>query len=205
MQLVKDCVEYGVHPRDFGLDISGDGGKMLRAIIIEWGKFHPEAMFIHPISSMGMPTERKISSLDKRTAKEAYDRRVTESWFQVHTAMSTQSLVGIDVEKHTALVNELCSRLYFHKGRKVAVEKKLDMKQRIKKSPDLADSLTYAVEMLRKAGLEFTFEEEKESLDILEIRDWEEKLVYSKNGVGKEVEDQDDWGYGGSGVDEDGF
>ena len=79
------------------------------------------------------------------------------------------------------------------------------MKQRIKKSPDLADSLTYAVEMLRKAGLEFTFEEEQESLDILEIRDWEEKLVYSKNGVGNEAEEQDDWGYGGSSVDPDGF
>lgn len=204
-QLVKDCLEFGVHPRDFGLDISGDGGKMLRAIIIEWGKFHPEAMFIFPISSMGMPTERKISNLDKRTAKEAYDRRVTESWFQVHTAMSTRSLVGIDVEKHTAMVNELCSRLYFHKGRKVAVEKKLDMKQRIKKSPDLADSLTYAVEMLRRAGLEFTFEDESaESLDIVEIRDWEERLVYAKGNREEQVADEE-WGYGGSSVDLDGF
>jgi len=205
MQLVKDCLEYGVHPRDFGLDISGDGGKMMRAIIIEWSKFHPEAMFVFPISSMGMPTERKISNIDKRTCKEAYDRLVTEYWFAVHTAMSTRSLVGIDVEKHSLMVNELCSRLYTHKGRKVAVEKKLDMKQRIKKSPDLADSLTYAVQMLRKAGLEFTFEEETESLDILEIRDWEEKLVYAEKGVGNEVEDEQDWGYGGSGVDPDGF
>ena len=205
MQVVKDCLEYGVHPRDFGLDISGDGGKMLRAIIIEWGKFHPEAMFIHPISSMGMPTERRISSLDKRTAKEAYDRRVTESWFQVHTAMSTRSFVGIDVEKHSLIINELCSRLYFHKGRKVAVEKKLDMKQRIKKSPDLADSLTYAVEMLRKAGLEFTFEDESaESLDIVEIRDWEDRLIHSKKNT-QEQSENDEWGYGGSGVDEDGF
>jgi len=204
IQLVKDCIEYGVHPRDFGLDISGDGGKMMRAIIIEWSKYHPEAMFLFPISSMGMPTDRKISNLDQRTCKEAYDRLVTEYWFAVHTAMSTRSLVGIDVDKHGIMINELCSRLYTHKGRKVAVEKKLDMKHRLKKSPDLADSFTYAVQMLRKAGLEFNFEEETVSLDIQEISDWENKLIHSKNNV-EEEQMEEDWGYGGRGVDDDGF
>jgi len=204
IQLVKDCIEYGVHPRDFGLDISGDGGKMMRAIIIEWSKYHPEAMFLFPISSMGMPTDRKISNLDQRTCKEAYDRLVTEYWFAVHTAMSTRSLVGIDVDKHGIMINELCSRLYTHKGRKVAVEKKLDMKHRLKKSPDLADSFTYAVQMLRKAGLEFNFEEETVSLDIQEIRDWENKLIHSKNNV-EEEQMEEDWGYGGRGCDDDGF
>ena len=204
IQLVKDCIEYGVHPRDFGLDISGDGGKMMRAIIIEWSKFHPEAMFVFPISSMGMPTERKISNLDKRTCKEAYDRLVTEYWFAVHTAFSTRSLVGINVDAHSQVINELCSRLYTHKGRKVAVEKKLDMKHRLKKSPDLADSLTYAVQMLRKAGLEFNFEEQAESLDILEIRDWEKKLIHSKHNT-EDQKAEEDWGYGGNGFDDDGF
>jgi hypothetical protein len=204
IQLVKDCIEYGVHPRDFGLDISGDGGKMMRAIIIEWSKYHPEAMFLFPISSMGMPTDRKISNLDQRTCKEAYDRLVTEYWFAVHTAMSTRSLVGIDVDKHGIMINELCSRLYTHKGRKVAVEKKLDMKHRLKKSPDLADSFTYAVQMLRKAGLEFNFEEETVSLDIQEISDWENKLIHSKNNV-EEEQMEEDWGYGGKGCDDDGF
>ena len=204
MQLVKDCVSYGVHPRDFGLDISGDGGKMMRAIIIEWSKFNPEAMFVYPISSMRMPTDRKISSLDKRTCKEAYDRMVTEYWFAVHTAMSTRSLLGIDVEKHSQVVSELCSRLYFHKGRKVAVEKKSDMKHRLKKSPDLADSLTYSVEMLRRAGLDFTFEEEKESLDILEISDWENRLI-KKKGTSEDPHSEEDMSYMSTSVDEDGF
>jgi hypothetical protein len=204
IQVVRDCLEYGVHPRDFGLDISGDGGKMMRAIIIEWSKYNPEAMFVFPISSMGMPTERKISNLDQRTCKEAYDRLVTEYWFAVHTAMSTRSLVGIDVERHSQVVNELCSRLYSHKGRKVSVEKKLDMKQRLKKSPDLADSFTYAVQMLRRAGLEFNFEEEAESLDILEIRDFENRLIHSK-GDTEEAAMEEDWGYGGSTPDPDGF
>ena len=204
MQIVKDCLEYGIHPRDFGLDISGDGGKMMRAIIIEWSKFHPEAMFVFPISSMGMPTERKISNLDRRTCKEAYDRLVTEYWFAVHTAMSTKSLVGIDLESHAQVINELCSRLYQHKGRKVSVEKKVDMKARIKKSPDLADSLTYAVEMLRRAGLEFTFAEESESLDIQEIRDWERHLIFEK-GKSDDPASDEDMSYAGTAFDEDGF
>lgn len=203
-QVVSDCLRYGVHPRDFGLDISGDGGKMMRAIIIEWSRFNPEAMFLFPISSMGMPTERRISNLDKRTCKEAYDRLVTEYWFAVHTSMSTKSLVGIDVDKHANMVNELCSRLYYHKGRKVAVEKKVDMKQRLKKSPDLADSLTYAVQMLRRAGLEFTFEEESESLNIIEIQDWENRLIRRK-GTSDDPTSDEDLSYMGASLDEDGF
>ena len=176
----------------------------MRAIIIEWSKFHPEAMFVFPISSMGMPTERKISNLDRRTCKEAYDRLVTEYWFAVHTAMSTRSLVGIDLERHSQVVNELCSRLYQHKGRKVSVEKKTEMKQRIKKSPDLADSLTYAVEMLRRAGLEFTFEEETESLDILEIRDFENRLIKNRRDE-EDPASEEDMSYAGMTADEDGF
>jgi hypothetical protein len=102
------------------------------------------------------------------------------------------------------MVSELCSRLYTHKGRKVAVEKKSDMKQRIKKSPDLADSMTYAVQMLRRAGLEFNFEEEVESLDIQEIQDWENRLI--KNRGDKESPDgDDDMSYAGITPDEDGF
>jgi len=204
IQVVRDCLEFGVHPRDFGLDISGDGGKMMRAIIIEWSKNHPDAMYVFPISSMGPPTDRKISNLDTRTCKEAYDRLVTEYWFAVHTAFSTRSLVGISLNDHAAMVSELCSRLYTHKGRKVAVEKKSDMKQRIKKSPDLADSMTYAVQMLRRAGLEFNFEEEAESLDIQEIQDWENRLI--KNRGNKESPDSDDdMSYAGTTPDEDGF
>jgi hypothetical protein len=118
--------------------------------------------------------------------------------------MSTKSLVGIDLENHAQVINELCSRLYQHKGRKVSVEKKVDMKARIKKSPDLADSLTYAVEMLRRAGLEFTFAEESESLDIQEIRDWERHLIFEK-GKNDDPASDEDMSYAGNSFDEDGF
>jgi hypothetical protein len=94
--------------------------------------------------------------------------------------------------------------LYQHKGRKVSVEKKTEMKQRIKKSPDLADSLTYAVEMLRRAGLEFTFEEETESLDILEIRDFENRLIKNRRDE-EDPTSEDDMSYAGTSFDEDGF
>ena len=83
-------------------------------------------------------------------------------------------------------------------------ESKDDMRKRGLKSPDLADSFTYAVQMLRRAGLEFNFEEEAESLDILEIRDFENRLIHSK-GDTEEAAMEEEWGYGGSTPDPDGF
>jgi hypothetical protein len=58
--------------------------------------------------------------------------------------------------------------------------------------------------MLRKTGLEFNFEEQAESLDILEIRDWEQKLIHSKHNT-EDQKEEEDWGYGGNGFDDDGF
>jgi hypothetical protein len=59
--------------------------------------------------------------------------------------------------------------------------------------------------MLRRAGREFTFEDEgAESLDIVELKDWEQRLIHSKNSPEEQAMD-DDWGYGGNGTDEDGF
>lgn len=53
-KLVADLIAAGVTPEDFGMDISGDGGKMLQSIIIEWLKYDSRATGIIPISSMVM-------------------------------------------------------------------------------------------------------------------------------------------------------
>lgn len=200
-KVVKNCIDSGVDPRDFGMDISSDGGKMLRAIILEWQKFDPLGAHIFPISSMGKPTEKPVSAQDLRKAIDVYDRLVTEYWFNVLTGFITKSLYGLDLNQHRTLVDELCARIYFHKGNKVSVETKSDMKERIKKSPDEADSYVYSVFMARRAGVSFSTGETYEDQTEREIRDFERRIIYKKQD---EPEDEM-FSYSGSGADPDGF
>ena len=202
VQVVALCMEMGVAPADFGMDISSDGGKVMRAIIIEWTKYDDSAPYVFPISSMGPPTERPISSKDSRRGIDVYDRRVTEYWFAVHTAMTTRSLWGLDLAAHKPLVDELCFRLYEHKGKKVSVETKRDMKARMKRSPDISDSFVYGTEMCRRAGVNFFEAEEERDSEAEDLRRFENRVFKREEEA---EEDESEMAYSGQSVDEDGW
>ncbi len=188
-QLVKKCIDSGIKPHQFGMDISADGGKMMREIIIEWNKYDQSGQFVVPISSMGKATERVVSAQDTRLCCDAYDRLVTEYWFAVLSAISTRTIYGMDLTAHAEMIEELCSRLFYQKGSKVSIEPKKLMKERIKKSPDRADSFVYLVEMARRNGLEFITEGE-ESENLRKAREFEEKNILNR---GKTEGYESDW------------
>jgi hypothetical protein len=203
-QVVADCINMKVKPADFGMDVSGDGGKMLQAIMIEWMKYDPTAMEIVPLSSLGKPSERRVSEQDNRLCCDAYDRKVTEYWYSFRQAIQCRVLYGIDMKTHLDLVDQLTERYYDLKSNKISVEKKEDMKKRIGHSPDDADSATYALEMARRAGL--TFVQYVKSLPDANSRYW------GRRGfpMGDEQPQPDDeetevFSYADGGVDEDGF
>lgn len=204
-QIVKDCIDAGVAPSKFGMDISSDGGKMMQAIILEWQKHDPaNGGHVIPISSSGTPSDRLVSKQDKRTCKEAYDRRITEYWFSVREAIGTKVLWGIDLRAHKKLTDELCERMYVHKGSKVSVETKKEMKARLKHSPDLADSLVMAIEVARRSGLEMIREgdnEPEEEEISQELKDYFKSLQSPE----EQEPEQDDYAYTGSTPDEDGW
>jgi len=207
-QVVLDCINSGVAPNHFGMDISSDGGKIMQAIILEWQKTNPEnGGHVIPISSSGTPSERLVSNQDKRTCKVAYDRRITEYWFSVREAIGTKVLWGLDLKAHKKLTDELCERMYVHKGSKVSVETKKDMKARLKHSPDLADSLVMMVEVARKNGLEMIREGsetvEKQEIDP-ELAEYFANLEQNLHGKAEEPE-QHDYAYTGSKSDADDF
>lgn len=154
-QVVADCINMKVKPADFGMDVSGDGGKMLQAIMIEWMKADPAGAQIVPLSSLGKPSERRVSQEDNRMCCDAYDRKVTEYWYSFRQAIQCRVLYGLDMKKFPDLVDQLTERYYDLKSNKISVEKKDEMKKRIGHSPDEADSATYALEMARRTGLEF--------------------------------------------------
>lgn len=153
-KVVPDLLSFGVSPEHFGIDVSGDGGKVYAAFVREWIKIDPSAHQIVPLTSSGSATDRVVSLTDKRKGSDVYDRRVTEYWFSLYHGIYNQCIYGLDLDEHRDLVNELVSRRYTFKNKKLSVETKRDMKSRLGKSPDAADSLTYFWEMARRSGVD---------------------------------------------------
>ena len=152
-KVVRIAREEGVEPKRFGMDVSGDGGRVGQAIIREWLKTDSSGHSIVLISSMGKPTDRIAAEVDKRPCTEVYDRLVSEYWYSVYHGFKSRVIFGVDYASD--LGRELCLRRYILKNRKISIETKNDYKARVGSSPDLADSLVYMVEMARKNGLVF--------------------------------------------------
>jgi len=152
-EVVRMCRDAGVEPKKFGMDVSGDGGRVGQAIIREWLKYDPNGHSIVLISSMGKPTDRIAADVDKRPCSEVYDRLVSEFHYSAYHGYKSKVIWGVDYTSE--LGRELCLRRYTLKNRKISIETKNDFKSRIGYSPDLADSFVYALEMARKQGLVF--------------------------------------------------
>lgn len=159
--LVDDCILFGVKPSNLGMDISGDGGKIYRAIIRYWTSVDPKAFAadVVAISSMGAPTDRIVSEVDPRPCSEAYDRRVTEYWMIVREGILCEVIKGLPKQGDNAgemhpMISQLCSRIYLPLGKKLKVETKDEMKKRtLGISPDNADGFCYLFEMARLQGI----------------------------------------------------
>lgn len=166
--LVDDCIAEGVTPDCLGLDISGDGGKILREVIRYWLlKGDRRAANVHAISSMGKPSDRQVSSVDPRKCSDVFDRRVTEYWMMVREGVMTRTICGLPlvVGEENELIDELCARTYEIWNKKFKIEKKEEMKDRIKKSPDRADAFAYMIEIARRHGLVFVSPDDEERRD----------------------------------------
>lgn len=136
-QVIPTLEQYGVSPSGFGADVSGDGGRVLSAFIRTWQKTAGlSASSIVPVTYSGTPSDRVVSSEDKRKGSDVYDRKITEDWFRFYHAVVNRCFFGLDLQTHKTVVDELCARQYGFKGKKMAVETKKEMKKRIGKSPD---------------------------------------------------------------------
>lgn len=193
--VVDDCIQYGVDPDGFGMDISADGGKIMRAIIRYWLDKNRSAAEVVPLSSMEKPSERRVSNVDQRKCNEAFDRRVTEYWMMVREAVLTENIKGLtilDGGQVRPMINELCTRTYSIRGKKFSVETKDDMKERtLGTSPDRADAFCYMIEMARRHGLILQSPED-------DLRHHEEQEEFSEQRHTQQEElytyQSDDWG-----------
>jgi hypothetical protein len=87
------------------------------------------------------------------------------------------------------LARELCLRRYTIKNKKIAIETKDDLKKRTGYSPDLSDSLIYALEMARRNGLVFIGNDKPVPTNRFWSRE-EKRVEYSQD----DEYSVDDWG-----------
>ncbi len=152
-----ECEGLNIVPQNAGHDATGRGSL---------GTFLARAWSAetNPIESGGVPTDRPVS-LDTyvyepakrggmpvrrlKLCREHYVKRVTEFWFSVRYAVQSKQVRGMT----TDTMEEFCQREWDRvKDDKIEVESKLDMKERIGRSPDLADWAAGIVEMARRKG-----------------------------------------------------
>ena len=195
-QFVDECVRRSVMPDMAGMDISSDGGKIYAEIVRYWLPIDPRASEFRAISSMGKASESIVSDTDKRTCREAYDRRVTELWMSVRAAVLTSVLRSFPTESDT--MDQFSKRRYaMKKGNKTSIETKGEMKLRLGRSPDDADAFVYLVEMARKHGLEFITQESLDAETNRNRSDKAEKMAGMFAGGdkdGPESYGSDSWG-----------
>ena len=190
--VVDKMLMLRVKPKNFCLDVSSDGGRVAQAIMRELESRGIENFTdIVLISSMGTPTDRRVSEVDSRKCSDVYDRRVSEYWFAVATAIITRCFFGLDPKSEAA--QQFYSRGILSKNKKQAVITKKEMKSIYGRSPDESDAVAYLIELARRQGLYFIGDDKVEVPDFEDIRNG----YYNKRGRKEEVihghyEDDDD-------------
>jgi hypothetical protein len=133
-QFRDNCVQDNVSPKHSGLDSTGAGSPFLSIVREEWS--HE----VLGVDFSGAPSDMQVSVDASRTAKQAYDRKVSELWYVGKEFLKYGQLKGITQD----FAREMKARRYETvkgvEGLKVRVETKTDMKERLLFSPDIADS-----------------------------------------------------------------
>jgi hypothetical protein len=177
-----------VEPKRFGMDVSGDGGRVGQAIIREWLRYDSNGHSIALISSMGKPTDRIAADVDKRPCNEVYDRLISEYHYSFYHSFRSKVLYGVDPASD--LGRELCLRRYKIKNKKISIETKDNFKARVGYSCDLADSLAFMLEMARRNGLAFIGTDKAVPTD----RFWARPETKLQPDTEEDAYSSDDWG-----------
>lgn len=144
-QVMAECQARGVTQSYFGLDSTGEGGGLADIIERLWGRG------IRRVEFGGKPSERKISEVDARLCCDVYDRRVTELWYTCREFLMAGQLKGLGPEASF----EFCNRIFDDLGKKIVLETKADMKERMSgRSPDEADAIAVLVEVARQNDMQ---------------------------------------------------
>ena len=142
-QIKKICEKEGIAPDDLAVDATGAGASFCDVLAGEWSSRILRVIF------GGKPSDKRVSVNSQMTGLEMYTNRVSELWFVGKELMRTRQFFGVDSD----LAQEIVGRTYemVKTGSlKVRIESKPEFKQRIGKSPDLADAAFLALDCARQ-------------------------------------------------------
>lgn len=137
------CESQGIPPTEFITDSTGTGRGVASVLQREWSPL------INTCEFGGACSQMPVSEENPKPANEEYDRKVTELWYSFRVFVEAGMIRGMDAQ--TAM--EFCSRKFFIKAKKTAVEEKTEMKLRGAMSPDLADCTVTGIHLLRQKGI----------------------------------------------------
>lgn len=178
----RECESLSIVPENMGHDSTGRGslGTFLARV---W------SAMTNPIESGGKPTARPVSLdlyvLDRVTRErrlkrcdEHYVKIVSEFWFSVRYTVESGQLRGLTEETQ----DEFCSREWDRvKDDKIEVETKVKMKERVGRSPDLADWAAGIVEMARRKG--FVISKLGTAESVNKSNDWLNRLAAKQRAM----------------------
>lgn len=149
-QFREHCEYHSIRPRHAAFDATGGGVVFGQWLHSKWS---------HAVKGIRFgekPVERRADAQNEETI---YKNRVTQMWVQPKALVREGQIRGIPQD----VVDELCQRRWsikHHTATTSCVEEKKDMKKRLGRSPDLADTFVMLVDMAISENL----------LDVIEIR-----------------------------------
>ena len=140
------CQQNEVQPENFIIDVTGAGRGVAAILEKDWSPL------INRCNFGGGATARRLKASDVDDCTELFDRFVSELWWAGRAWMEEGLVGGLD-ENFQLLRQQLSARQYETvKDRKIRIETKREMKDRLGYSPDEADAFVMVVELLRRKG-----------------------------------------------------
>jgi len=146
-QTRQACEDRGIPPYLFALDSTGEGGGLASIFQREWSRE------ILCVEFGGRPSKHPVSQTNPKREDQEYDRQVTSLWFRFRLLVQNGQIRGLDDDT----AHEFCRRWYEMKGAFISLETKAKMKERTRKSPDLADNSVIGARLAaERCGLKLT-------------------------------------------------
>lgn len=140
---ISACKSRGVQPRHVAVDHTGGGGGFSTALSIFWSNDFLKVQFQSKASTS------PVSMTDKRPGHEVYTNCRSEIWYSGKEFLRTGQW-KLGEGKHTKIIiNELTASRYDTVANRLKVESKEEMKKRIGRSPDDADSALLGLHLCR--------------------------------------------------------
>lgn len=154
-RVMLDCETLGIPPENMFHDATGRGSLGTALARVWSAKTNPVefggAATPRPVTLDHYITDPKTRQRRLKTCYEHYSKFVTELWFSVRYTIEAGQMRGLTED----VMDEGCMREWrdTNNGRK-ELETKVEMKERVGRSPDLFDWLAIAVEGARRRGFQ---------------------------------------------------